>query len=304
MITGQTTALALCMGLAAILAALGVPAARPAGLDWTVFALALASGARVFAGAVRIRMLIRDLPTTRLGSAAQGYVELLGTARADHRELTRLRPRCLWQRSEYLERGAPMAWLGLPIRTPWVMTHVDEEGDPFWLDDGTGRALVFPHGARIVARPAEVLRDDDRQVRRASIRPGDRLYVLGQLTSHQPVRDLADEAQITAADWTMSPEQRRRFDSNGDGVLDDRELLNLRLAAAEEARRTLRRPPSDEQHRVMSPPDGRPFVISTLPPARLFGAHVVDLAIGLGAMAAAALGAATTFSLMPLGAAR
>jgi hypothetical protein len=114
-----------------------------------------------------------------------------------------------------------------------------------------------------------------------TIRTGDDLYVLGHFSSHGSPPDLTSQAERLASDWASDPEQRRRFDANGDGRLSVAELLALRakahssvVAAARESQ------PADVVHTLSRPLDGSRFVISTVPPSALSRHNAVYLLLG------------------------
>lgn len=221
-------------------------------------------GLWLFVRSFAVLRSIGDVPTSRLASANQGLVEVVGTARHPNTDLTSLKPRHVWHRVVIEERSGRPGW------GHWQTTHLETSDRPFVVEDGSASALVLPHGATVLCASRTVTREDGRRVTREAIRPGERVYVLGQLTSHQDAFSLEDETHRIAADWRMQPEKRDAFDSNRNGVLDTDELLRLHMAAQAEARRELRRPQPDETHVIMAPPDHPAFVISTLPARDLF----------------------------------
>jgi E3 ubiquitin ligase len=102
-----------------------------------------------------------DTPTSRIRSAAQGYVELSGRgmlpADAQNRgPLTGLP--CTWWRYSVEDRGnrggprisSSWSW-GDPLSSLWSWSCVSSDTStvPFLLDDGTGRCLVDPRGAEV-----------------------------------------------------------------------------------------------------------------------------------------------------------
>ena len=100
---------------------------------------------------LKIARLIEDTPTSRIRSAAQGYVELAGNglplpATKNPAPLTQ-RP-CIWWRyriSKRTERGA-----GKGQRKSWQTIASGTSSVAFLLDDGTGQGLVQPDGAEVV----------------------------------------------------------------------------------------------------------------------------------------------------------
>jgi hypothetical protein len=102
--------------------------------------LAFAHGFRLW----RRRRLIQDTPTARVRSMAMGLVEVTGIA---HGRSTVQAPfsghSCVyWQ----VDVSVPAR------RGQWRVIHRNSSGQPFYLDDGTGMALVFPKGAECSLR--------------------------------------------------------------------------------------------------------------------------------------------------------
>lgn len=272
----------------------GAPGTWRIGATFILAVAIAAAGATRFARRYRIPRSIGDLPTSRLASANQGLVEVIGVARPAASDLTSIRPRQVWHRVIIEERTGGL-WL-LPGSGHWDTTHVETSEKPFAVDDGSATAIVLPHGATVLCEGRTVLEEDGRRVTREAIRPGEQIYVLGLLTSHQDSPSPQEEAERIAADWRMQPEKRDAFDSNRNGVLDADELLRLHRAAQVEARRAARRPPPGEAHVIMAPSDSNAFVISNLPPRDLFRAYTSRTFAGAAMLLAGLIVAASLWS--------
>ena len=88
--------------------------------------------------------IITDTPTSKIGSAAQGYVELVG--RGDNHpggpllsKVTALP--CLWYRFQIEQKAGD---------NKWKRVDSGQSTDSFLIDDGTGRCLVDPENAEVV----------------------------------------------------------------------------------------------------------------------------------------------------------
>ncbi|MBO0910589.1 MAG: hypothetical protein J2P13_02250 [Acidobacteria bacterium] len=90
------------------------------------------------------RRLLLNTPRSKISSAARGRVEVSGVASGPSLITSPLRQvECFYYRSlawELRERGKNCGWVKIADESLRV---------PFWLDDGTGRALVDPRGAEI-----------------------------------------------------------------------------------------------------------------------------------------------------------
>src|SRR5262249_51941513 len=97
--------------------------------------------------ALRVQRLIRDTPTAKVRSLAMGMVELQGALRARSRTNAPFsNADCVWwevelQTLSHSSRGV----------SQWNTVHRERSGNPFYLDDGTGTALIYPQDAQITA---------------------------------------------------------------------------------------------------------------------------------------------------------
>ncbi|HPQ95144.1 MAG: hypothetical protein KDI44_05045 [Thiothrix sp.] len=192
--------------------------------------------------------LIEDTPTTRLGTGAQGYVELQGQV-------------CAVDATRY--QGCPE----LPVNV-WSAGLNEEQ--PFYLDDGKGRCLLYPGAAEMVVRPA-----DTHLYWLPAIYPGQTLYVLGEMRTVSSTADHASSlrkqtGQILAR-WKARPDVLlEAYDTDGNGVLDQQEWQAVRIRAGAVARQALqqetRLPPT---HVIDRSRDGRLFMITNIPPTEL-----------------------------------
>ena len=235
----------------------------------------------------RRRRLMEDMPTARIRSAAQGYVELIGQALPPDVPLRAplTGSLCAWYRFR-VERCK-----GEGGNSGWEVEQQGVSDAQFWLDDGSGRCIVDPEGAEVRARdkrtwvgaapqfvpesPGAVLWSGDAEHRYTEelILPGDRLYALGQFASLDPLQaspqdDLRERVIALKAD----PRQRAAFDSNRDGELDAAEFAQLRAAAKAQVEQARREQAARPQTHVLRKPTGRRiFLLSTLPPDGLSG---------------------------------
>ena len=97
--------------------------------------------------ALRLQRIIQTTPTARARSLAMGLVELQG------RVLGRSRVTAPFT-------GRSCAWWEVELQTvrrsrrgmsTWSTVHREQSGNPFYLEDETGRVMVYPQGASISA---------------------------------------------------------------------------------------------------------------------------------------------------------
>ena len=88
---------------------------------------------------LRTRRLIANTPTARIRSMAMGLVEVVGHVES---RSTLAAP----------FSGKPCAYwevdIAVQARRGWRIVHRNQSGNPFYLRDDTGVALVYPHGAQ------------------------------------------------------------------------------------------------------------------------------------------------------------
>lgn len=294
----------LSLGLAVALLAIGGSAWlsgwTPAVLRAATLALAalpVLVGSALLLHGLRLRVLGRDVATSRIASAPQGYVELLGKARPLPSQPTWTDQAWLWRRVVHARRSDTLFFRAFPFGmyrpVAWELTD-----RPFLLDDGSGEAIVLPQGAQVVCADRHSFRVEQAHMMEETIKPGDELYVLGHFSTHDAMPDLAEEAQHIAGAWAADPLERARFDLDRDGYLSVPELLRLRakaLAAAAAAQPRVR----GAIHTVSKPLDGSRFVISTVPPAALSRHNAVYLILGTTLLAAGAAGVVFLIALLP-----
>jgi hypothetical protein len=206
------------------------------------------------------------MPTSRIASAAQGYVELHGQGRPLdlnplHSPLSGAA--CLWYRYQVERKTSDDKW----ETVEQAVSHTS-----FVLDDGSGQCLVDPEGAEIVTRHCRRWNEGDYRYVEWTLQERDRIYVLGNFLTRHPSQGLdagADVRELLAEWKTDQPGLLRRFDLDRDGQLDEREWnLARRLARGEveKRHRELRRQP--ELHLVEGAPSSL-YMISNHDPDKL-----------------------------------
>lgn len=253
---------------------------------------ALALGAAVGGGgwlafrSLHIARLIEDTPTSRIRSAAQGYVELSGRCRpldgtSNLAPLTQ-RP-CVWWQYR-VQRRTGSASSG-KARAKWQTVSSGRSEQPFLLDDGTGECIVQPSGASVLAAEATTWYGNtpwptQAPGRRAAFGASEyryfeqRIYeheqvlVLGRFRSHSAAgeRDVAAETAALLAEWKRDQAALAgRFDTDGDGQVS---LAEWEHAHAEARRTVMQRhlaePARAALHVLGRPDDGSLFLIGAL----------------------------------------
>lgn len=235
----------------------------------------------------RLRM-VRDTPTSRIASAAQGYVELIGAGRrfGDQPLLAKLSQRpCLWYRYRIEQKDHDGDW----------RTEEDGESeDSLLLDDDSGQCVIDPSGAEVLTKHKKQWQDSTHRYTEWLFLEREPLYAIGQFhtLSGDGHANLNDMVKDILTEWKQDLHAlHARFDHNRDGELDLHEWEHARLAARAEAERRLadiRAAP--ETHIMRRPDDGRLFILSNLPPEKLARRYALwtwaHLALFFGALTA------------------
>ncbi|MCG8427372.1 MAG: E3 ubiquitin ligase family protein [Chromatiales bacterium] len=277
------------------------------GQFWFFFGLAVAASLAGFYFAfrnLRRARIIEDIPTARIRSAQQGYVELHGQARGLPPKL-QIAPLsttpCCWFRYK-IEKRHDKGWRTLETQS---------SGAPFLIDDDTGECVILPEGAAITASDKRVWHGNSRyptahhkekshknrstlqqvseflttdlsemagdryRYTEEYIYPNDRLYVIGLFKS----LDEMDHSQSRHAlsreilrEWKSDqPQLLHRFDQNRDGKIDPAEWEQARREAQQLAAEEYQQQLSGQTLHSISATDSsnHPFLISTLPEFKL-----------------------------------
>ncbi len=213
---------------------------------------------------------VSDIPTSRIASAPQGYVEIIGQGRqppGDKLVSHVSGMPCLWYRY-LIERRRGDRW-----------EYVDSGASPdtFGIDDGSGSLLVDPEGAEIRTSRKSVVSEGGYRKTEWSLLEGETIYALGEhVTLGGPNVTLDKQADLGAllAEWKRDkPQLLARFDGNRDGEIDLEEWERARAAGSEEVDRMhLKIRLGDNVHLMRKPRHGQPFLIANQD-VRALGTH-------------------------------
>ena len=211
---------------------------------------------------------VDDTPTSKVASAAQGYVELIGTGRplAGAPLMSPLSHLpCLWFRYTVERKDSD---------NKWVQEEKGESDASFILEDGSGECMVDPEGAEMLVTKKDSWIQGDRRYTEWLLIERQTIYALGQFATRGSVGlslNLAEDVKLLLSEWkTRTAELLARFDLNKDGQIDLKEWELARAQARREIaanHRELRA--SSELHVMHLPEDGRLYLISDMEPDNL-----------------------------------
>lgn len=254
-------------GIHFVILAVAAQAESAAVWPYALAAISLVSFAAWIANYRRYRY-VADTPTSRVASAAQGYVELLGRSAQlpDAPLVTRF-------------RGLPCVWYRYQVETrdsgnKWSVKDHGESDDPFLLIDGTGQCVIDPEHAEVVTSRVETWTDGDRRYTEWLLLPQDKLYALGEFATIGGAGselDFDGDVGALLAAWKKNhPRLIERFDLDRDGSVDLREWqLARRQAQREVAAQHREIRTGSGTHMLRLPADGRLFLLSNHLPDKL-----------------------------------
>lgn len=225
----------------------------------------------------RYAHMISIVPTAKIRSAAQGYVELNGQARLMDGPLI-VSPLtgkvCVWYHYKIEEKVKKHNSNNSHWRT--VLEKTSE--DLFILEDDTGRCVIDPDNANVIARDKETwYKHNVRPPRRYTeelITEHESLYAIGLFKTLGNVESNNFKQHVShlLRQWKNDPNQLiHEFDTDGDRQLSESEWEQARLKAERHIRREHGQREKLEQLNVLksSPHKDQAFILSTIPEATL-----------------------------------
>jgi hypothetical protein len=232
--------------------------------------LGLVSGISLIAWAANLKRnrAIADTPTSKVASAAQGYVELYGKAVSEAEFLAQGRLNglpCVWYRYVTYQKNSEGEWTEIARGASETV---------FAINDGSGRCLIDPDHAEVLTTHSRTWFDGEYKNVEEQLLASDEIYALGEfctLGGANATLNLNEDVAALLAEWKKDQATLlKRFDLDQDGQVDLREWELARRAAVREVEkqhRELRAQPGVHVMRV--PQSGQLYLLSNLSPDRL-----------------------------------
>jgi hypothetical protein len=246
-----------------LLVALRFP--TPAGIG---LAAGLVGTSSFYAWYVNLRRhnAVADTPTSRISSAPQGYVELVGKGAhpTDSRLVSPISGLpCLWYRYIIEEKSG----------NKWRRLDSGVSAELFGINDNSGTALIDPDGAEIITSNKQVTVKGHYRHTEWNLIEGETLYVLGEhvtVGGNRTELDLRREVSDLLTEWKHDKSGLlQRFDRDGDGNIGLEEWELARSAARKQVEREHREIRLESGVHLLRKPSGRLYLIANRTPERL-----------------------------------
>lgn len=224
--------------------------------------------------------LIENIPTARIRSAPQGYIELIGEAGLMDGP-TIISPlshiRCVWFSYKIEEKVRRYDGKGR-LQSRWRVVKKQTSEEIFMLSDDTGDCAIDPDDAEVITRNKQVWYKHDvvppRRYTEWTILEGEPLYAMGLFKSVASVQDqtIRQQVSLKLREWKQEPNRLLdRYDQNQDGEISPQEWQQARQDATIQVKRDIGQRARMKQLSIMrsSPHKNQPYILSTVPEDKL-----------------------------------
>jgi len=227
--------------------------------------------------------VIENVPTAKIRSAAQGYVELIGTTRMMEGPVI-VSPLtstvCVWFRYKIEEKVTRR--IGNKRSTHWNVVKQQTSEELFMLEDETGRCVIDPDDADVITEKRSWYKHDivpSRRYTEELILQNFPLYAIGLFKTvanveHQKFRQ--DVSHLLREWKNNDPNQLvDRYDSDKDGKVSPQEWEQARTDAQRQVKLKNGHREKMEELSVLksSPHKDQTFILSTEPEAILINRY-------------------------------
>jgi len=250
-----------------LLLVVGIKTEHPAGWVFSLAGIACIAFLAWMSAFRRSRAIV-DTPTSRIASAAQGYVEIYGQAsRAPEYQLQAKAGStpCVWFRCITYQKTTDNKWREVGRET---------SDGVFEISDDTGRCMIDPDHAEVITTHRRTWYEADYKYVESQLFSLDKIYALGEFSTIGGANsqfDLKADIQALLAEWKKDyPQLLKQFDLNGNGEIDLQEWQLARNAAKREVEKQHRELRLQTGVHVMRlPKSGQLYLLSNLSPHQL-----------------------------------
>lgn len=246
--------------------------------------------------------LIEDIPTAKIRSAPQGYVEIEGKALPlpDKKLISPISKReCCWYSYKIRESDR-------------IIEQGNSDGIPFLIQDDTGTCLIDPKRAVIETEHKEDWwesvtsggKKKNLHYFESVLLENNEIYTVGffqTLTDSDRKKKESQFSREILKNWKSNQEQLlQRFDKNNDGEVDLSEWEKAKTEASDEAAVKVAKMINEFPHRISDQPKpmrGQKFIISNSPQSDLVGSYRIRSRLGMFITACCILVIANLFTI-------
>ena len=209
---------------------------------------------------------VTEAPTSTIAAAAQGYIELCGTASTSQPFKTPYQDiPCVWYRAwVYANR------LDEDGKRETQLLQYTESEQVFQLTDDSGSCQVNPKGAEIIFMEKRTSLKNDHRYVEEYLPAGKPLYLLGYLDTRNNFGQeeaIKRDTGTVLTSWKNNPASiLMRFDLNRDGKVDMQEWELARAEARREVEKRHLTKISSTSYTLAKPAGGKLYLISALSP--------------------------------------
>ena len=219
--------------------------------------------------------VIENVPTAKIRSAPQGYVELIGRTKLMEGPVivSPLTGRaCVWYSYKIEEKVTRHQGNG-KWQSHWKSVEQRRSEELFLLEDETGRCVVDPDGAEVIPSSKKVWHKHHvipaRRYTEEIIRERDELYAIGLFKTDGEIdnRRFQERVAHLLRHWKNDPNHLLHvYDANKDQQLDAQEWENARKRAEAQVTRELGSQLKQQQLNIMcrSPIKNQTYILSTI----------------------------------------
>jgi hypothetical protein len=233
---------------------------------------------KMFADYRRAR-LISNIPTAKVRSAPQGYIELSGQAVAMEGPVIRSPvslKECVWYHYTIEERRSHYDSSGRRS-SRWDVVKAETSDDLFLLRDETGDCVIDPESAEVITNYNRRWYGDDlaqrRRFKEKLILAGQPLYAIGwhQSFSESEPESFRREVTQLLRHWKQNPDLLiQDYDTDGDGQISFNEWDKVRHNASEQIKRERDKRRNTQLSMIKQSPNRyQHFILSVEPEQRL-----------------------------------
>ncbi|MCF6204276.1 MAG: E3 ubiquitin ligase family protein [Methylococcaceae bacterium] len=236
-----------------------------------------------------ISRLIENTPTSKIRSAAQGYVELNGKAKLLDGDII-ISPlstrQCVWYRYKIEEEYEYHDSKGNTVRG-WRVIKSATSDDLFLIEDDTGKCIIDPDDADVVTTDKRVWYDRSllrsRRYTEELITQNEPLYAIGLFKTIDRTQRLQFKRHVSELlrQWKKSPNLLLlKYDRDNNGQLSEQEWQQVRLAAEKQIQHEYGKNYQQEALNLLAMTQNKDhsFILSTLSEEKLikrFQLHVM-----------------------------